>query len=77
MDAEWIFFATSHGKSPCSGVGDLLNIMLQNVVYKDPYTHCPLNSNQKNGKKMTNCLVKNERKKKNEENVQKNPKKTL
>ena len=21
MDAEWIFFATSHGKSPCNGVG--------------------------------------------------------
>ena len=21
MDAEWIFFATSHGKSPCDGVG--------------------------------------------------------
>ena len=35
-------------------------------------TGCPLNSNQKNDKKMTNFLVKNE---KNEENVQKNPKK--
>ena len=22
MDAEWIFFATSHGKSPCNGVGE-------------------------------------------------------
>ena len=21
MDAEWIFFATSHGKSPCDGIG--------------------------------------------------------
>ena len=21
MDAEWIFFATSHGKSPCDGAG--------------------------------------------------------
>ena len=21
MDAEWIVFATSHGKSPCDGVG--------------------------------------------------------
>ena len=21
MDAEWIFFATSHGKSPCCSVG--------------------------------------------------------
>ena len=21
MDAKWIFFATSHGKSPCAGVG--------------------------------------------------------
>ena len=21
MDAEWIFFAASHGKSPCDGVG--------------------------------------------------------
>ena len=21
MDAEWIFFATSHDKSPCDGVG--------------------------------------------------------
>ena len=21
MNAEWIFFATSHGKSPCDGVG--------------------------------------------------------
>ena len=37
MDAEWIFFATSHGKSPCDGVGGFLNVMLQNVVYKDPY----------------------------------------
>ena len=21
LDAEWIFFATSHGKSPCDGIG--------------------------------------------------------
>ena len=21
VDAEWIFFATSHGKSPCDGIG--------------------------------------------------------
>ena len=35
-------------------------------------TGCPLNSNQKNNKKMTNFLVKNE--KKNEENVLKNAK---
>ena len=25
MDAEWIFFATSHGKSPCDGVGGFIN----------------------------------------------------
>ena len=25
MDAEWIFFATSHGKSPCHGVGGFVN----------------------------------------------------
>ena len=40
MDVEWIFFATSHGKSPCDHtmmLGDLLNIMLQNIVHKDPY----------------------------------------
>ena len=37
MDAEWIFFATTHGKSPCDGVVGLLKVMLQNVVYKDPY----------------------------------------
>ena len=37
MDAEWIFFATSHGKSTCDGVGGLLNVMLRNVVYKDLY----------------------------------------
>ena len=28
MGAELIFFAASHGKSLCNGVGDLLNIML-------------------------------------------------
>ena len=25
MDAEWIFFATSHDKSPCDGVGGFIN----------------------------------------------------
>ena len=43
IDVEWIFFATSHGKSPCNHVmvlGDLLNVMLQNVIYKDPYIRC-------------------------------------
>ena len=24
MDAEWIFFATSHGKSPCDGIGGIV-----------------------------------------------------
>ena len=39
MDAEWILFATSHGKSPWQVMvlGDLINVMLQNVDYKDPY----------------------------------------
>ena len=36
MDAEWIFFATSNGKSPCDGVGQFLNVILPNVVYKYP-----------------------------------------
>ena len=34
MDAEWIFFATSHHAMV---LGDLLNVILGNVVYKDHY----------------------------------------
>ena len=33
MDAEWIFFATSHGKSPCNGVGAFVKHYKKNVVY--------------------------------------------
>ena len=56
--------------------------MAQCLEYSNLFTYlnllitgCPLNSNQKNDKKMTNFLVKNE--KKYEENVPKNSKKTL
>ena len=40
MDAEWIFFATGHGKSwHVMVLVDLLNVMLWNIVYKDPSLH--------------------------------------
>ena len=34
-----MLFATSHGKSPYNGVGGFVKqfVMLQNIVYKDPY----------------------------------------
>ena len=29
LSAEWLFFATSHGKSPCDGIGGLLKELCQ------------------------------------------------
>ena len=34
VDAEWVFFATSHGKSPFDGIGGTVSTMQQ----KDPFT---------------------------------------
>ena len=36
MNAEWIFFATTHGKPYAIVLEDLLKAMLRSVVYKDP-----------------------------------------
>ena len=33
MDAEWIFLATSHGKSPCKGVGGFVKLNLQTPLH--------------------------------------------
>ena len=38
MSAEWHFFATSHGKGACDGVGGQLNAVLREQVYKDRTT---------------------------------------
>ena len=34
--AVWIFFATSHGKSPCDGLGEAVKRKLTNVSLKRP-----------------------------------------
>ena len=36
MAAEWIFFATSHGKSPCNGVGGFVKHVAKRSL-QDPY----------------------------------------
>ena len=37
MDAKWIFFATSHGNSPCVGVGGFVKRYVAKSSHKDPY----------------------------------------
>ena len=36
MDAEWIFLATSHGKSPCNGVGGFVKCFVEKQFTKTP-----------------------------------------
>ena len=37
LEAEWLFFATSHGKGPCDGVGGLLKRMATKASLQRPY----------------------------------------
>ena len=36
MDAEWIFFATSHGKSPCGDIGRFVKCYVQKLCLQRP-----------------------------------------
>ena len=37
FEAEWLFFATSHGKGPCDGVRGLLKRMATKASLQRPY----------------------------------------
>ena len=42
LKAEWHFFATSHGKSPCDGVGGSVKCLVGNASLKARYDECIL-----------------------------------
>ena len=52
LDAEWIFFATSHGKSPCDGIGGFV----KRHVAKRSLQH-PLNNQILDHKAMINLCI--------------------
>ena len=39
VDAEWHFFATSHGKAPCDAIGGILNRMAGNASLAKEHEH--------------------------------------
>ena len=39
IDAEWHFFATSHGKGPCDGLGGTVNRLAARASLQRPYDH--------------------------------------
>ena len=52
LTLEWHFFAISHGKSPCSGIGETINILVDRASKQDRilinntklmYTFCRVN----------------------------------
>ena len=53
LDAEWIFFVTSHGKSPCDGIGGFV----KRHVAKRSLQH-PLNNQILDHKAMINLCIK-------------------
>ena len=46
VDAEWNFFATSHGKSACDGIGGTVKRLLTKASLQRPYTDAILTSEQ-------------------------------
>jgi len=46
VDAEWNFFATSHGKSACDGIGGTVKRLLTKASLQHPYTDAILTSEQ-------------------------------
>lgn len=45
LDAEWHFFATSHGKSPCDGIGGTVKRLVARASLQDRWTHSHTFSN--------------------------------
>ena len=39
IDANWTFFATSHGKSPCDGIGGTVKRLTSRASLRRPYAH--------------------------------------
>ena len=37
LNAEWIFFATSHGKSPCDGIGGIVRSVVSRKAKTSNY----------------------------------------
>ena len=46
IDAEWTFFATSHGKSPCDGIGGTVKRLTANASLQRPINDQILNCNK-------------------------------
>ena len=38
IDATWVFFATSHGKSPCEGIGGTVKRITARASLQRPYS---------------------------------------
>jgi hypothetical protein len=54
LHAEWHFFATGHGKSPCDGIGGTVKRIIAKLSFQRP-SHCQILTAQQ----MFECAVEN------------------